>query len=61
MKPRRRSPSSTRSTSAAAVATIEYSVTDYFGDEASDSAFYAAAAILFDDPPTSARECVAAD
>ena len=33
----------------------EYSATDYFGNEASDVSFYAAAAILFDGPPTSAR------
>jgi len=37
----------------------EYSATDYFGNEASDVSFYAAAAILFDVPPTSARERVA--
>lgn len=37
----------------------EYSATDYFGNEASDVAFYAAAAILFDVPPTSARKRVA--
>lgn len=34
----------------------EYSATDYFGNEASDVSFYAAAAILFDVPPTSARK-----
>jgi hypothetical protein len=39
----------------------EYSATDYFGNEASDVAFYAAAAILFDVPPKSARERVAGD
>lgn len=39
----------------------EYSATDYFGNEASDVSFYAAAAILFDVPPTSARKCVAGD
>lgn len=33
----------------------EYSATDYFGNEASDVSFYAAAAILFDVPPKSAR------
>ncbi len=33
----------------------EYSATDYFGNEASDAAFYAAAAILFDVPPKAAR------
>lgn len=33
----------------------EYSATDYFGNEASDVSFYAAAAILFDVPPSSAR------
>ncbi|HEX5656771.1 MAG TPA: hypothetical protein VFX59_06230 [Polyangiales bacterium] len=37
----------------------EYSATDYFGNEASYVAFYAAAAILFDVPPASARERVA--
>jgi hypothetical protein len=37
----------------------EYSATDYFGNEASDVSFYAAAAILFDVPPTSARKRVA--
>jgi hypothetical protein len=37
----------------------EYSATDYFGNEASDVAFYAAAAILFDVPPSSARKRVA--
>lgn len=36
----------------------EYSATDYFGNEASDAAFYAAAAILFDVPPESARRGV---
>jgi hypothetical protein len=39
----------------------EYSATDYFGNEASDVSFYAAAAILFDVPPTSARGSVDAD
>jgi hypothetical protein len=39
----------------------EYSATDYFGNEASDVAFYAAAAILFDVPPTAARKRVAGD
>lgn len=39
----------------------EYSATDYFGNEASDVSFYAAAAILFDVPPTSARKRVARD
>ncbi len=34
----------------------EYSATDYFGNEGSDVSFYAAAAILFDVPPTSARK-----
>ena len=34
----------------------EYSATDYFGNEASDVSFYAAAAILFDVPPKSARK-----
>lgn len=34
----------------------EYSATDYFGNEASDTAFYAAAAILFEVPPKSARK-----
>ncbi len=34
----------------------EYSATDYFGNEASDVSFYAAAAILFDVPRTSARK-----
>lgn len=33
----------------------EYSATDYFGNEGSDVSFYAAAAILFDVPPESAR------
>lgn len=37
----------------------EYSATDYFGNEASDVAFYAAAAILFEVPPKSARKRVA--
>lgn len=37
----------------------EYSATDYFGNEASDVAFYAAAAILFDVPPKSARKRIA--
>lgn len=37
----------------------EYSATDYFGNEASHVSFYAAAAILFDVPPTSARKRVA--
>ncbi len=37
----------------------EYSATDYFGNEASDVAFYAAAAILFDVPPASKRKRVA--
>ncbi|MBX3274282.1 MAG: hypothetical protein KF729_28705 [Sandaracinaceae bacterium] len=37
----------------------EYSATDYFGNEASDVSFYAAAAILFDVPPASARKRVA--
>lgn len=35
----------------------EYSATDYFGNEASEVAFYAAAAIVFDVPPKSARKC----
>ena len=39
----------------------EYSATDYFGNEASDVSFYAAAAILFEVPPTSARKRVAGD
>jgi hypothetical protein len=39
----------------------EYSATDYFGNEGSDVSFYAAAAILFDVPPTSARKRGAAD
>jgi hypothetical protein len=39
----------------------EYSATDYFGNEASDVAFYAAAAILFDVPPTSARKRASGD
>lgn len=39
----------------------EYSATDYFGNEASDVSFYAAAAILFDVPPTSARKRAAGD
>lgn len=39
----------------------EYSATDYFGNEASDVSFYAAAAILFDIPPTSARQHLAGD
>lgn len=39
----------------------EYSATDYFGNEASDVSFYAAAAILFDVPPNSARTRVAGD
>lgn len=34
----------------------EYSATDYFGNEASMVAFYSAAAILFDVPPSSARK-----
>ena len=34
----------------------EYSATDYFGNEGSDVSFYAAAAILFDVPPKSARQ-----
>jgi hypothetical protein len=38
----------------------EYSATDYFGNEASHVSFYAAAAILFDVPPSSARMSVAA-
>jgi len=38
----------------------EYSATDYFGNEGSDVSFYAAAAILFDVPP-SARRGVAGD
>ena len=38
-----------------------YSATDYFGNEASEASFYAAAAILFDMPPTSAREGIARD
>ena len=33
----------------------EYSATDYFGNEASHTAFYSAAAILFDVPPKAAR------
>lgn len=37
----------------------EYSATDYFGNEASEVSFYAAAAILFDVPPESARKRVA--
>jgi len=37
----------------------EFSATDYFGNEASDVSFYAAAAILFDVPPKSARKRVA--
>ncbi len=37
----------------------EYSATDYFGNEASDVSFYAAVAILFDVPPTSARKRMA--
>ena len=37
----------------------EYSATDYFGNEASDVSFYAAAAILFDVPPKSVRKRVA--
>lgn len=36
----------------------EYSPTDYFGNEAGDAAFYAAAAILFDVPPKSRRKRV---
>lgn len=39
----------------------EYSATDYFGNEASDVSFYAAAAILFDIPPTSAGKRVRRD
>lgn len=39
----------------------EYSATDYSGNEASDVSFYAAAAILFDVPPKSARERVAGE
>lgn len=39
----------------------EYSATDHFGNEASDVSFYAAAAILFDVPPKSARKGVAGD
>jgi hypothetical protein len=39
----------------------EYSATDYFGNEASDVSFYAAAAILFDVPPKSARKRVAGE
>jgi hypothetical protein len=39
----------------------EYSATDYFGNEGSYVSFYAAAAILFDVPPTSARKRGAAD
>lgn len=39
----------------------EYSATDYFGNEASDVSFYAAAAILFDVPPKSARRGVDGD
>jgi hypothetical protein len=39
----------------------EYSATDYFGNEASDVSFYAAAAILFDVPPESARTRLARD
>ncbi|MCB9585280.1 MAG: hypothetical protein H6718_07775 [Polyangiaceae bacterium] len=34
----------------------EYSATNYFGNESSDAAFYAAAAILFEVPPKSARK-----
>ncbi len=37
----------------------EYSATDYFGNEASHSAFYAAAAVLFDVPPALERKGVA--
>jgi hypothetical protein len=37
----------------------EYSATDYFGNEASDVSFYAAAAILFDVPPKSAKRVAA--
>lgn len=36
----------------------EYSATNYFGNEASHVSFYAAAAILFDVPPASARKRV---
>lgn len=39
----------------------EYSATDYFGNEASNVSFYAAAAILFEVPPKSARKRVAGD
>jgi len=39
----------------------EYSATDYFGNEASDVSFYAAAAMLFDVPPKSARKRVTGD
>jgi hypothetical protein len=39
----------------------EYSATDYFGNEASDVSFYAAAAILFDVPPMSGGKRVARD
>jgi hypothetical protein len=39
----------------------EYSATDYFGNEASDVSFYAAAAILFDVPPKPARKRVAGE
>ena len=39
----------------------EYSATDYFGNEASHASFYAAAAILFDVPPPSARKRVAGE
>jgi hypothetical protein len=39
----------------------EYSETDYFGNEASDSAFYAAAAILFERPPLPAQHVPAVE
>lgn len=39
----------------------EYSATDYFGNEGSDVSFYAAAAILFDVPPESARKRAVGD
>ncbi|MEB3203607.1 MAG: hypothetical protein VKP57_02800 [Candidatus Sericytochromatia bacterium] len=37
---------------------VEYSATGYFGNEASDVAFYASAAILFDVPAVSERACI---
>ena len=39
----------------------EYSAADYFGNEASDVSFYAAAAILFEVPPRSAKKHIARD